>query len=60
MKKALNLNGRSLVSAVVPNWPFYGTTDLGNGTLIPESGIDVEIINVLADKLNFTYVALYN
>ena len=52
--KAMNLNGRVLKATVVDNWPFFGIETLDNGTAIASSGVDVEIINVLKSKLNFT------
>ena len=50
----MNLNGRMLKSVVINNWPFYGVKSFDNGTMLPDSGIDVNIMRVLTSKLNFT------
>lgn len=49
-----DFGGRRLVVAANDNWPFLGLTHLGNGTVAPRSGIDINILNALATKLNFT------
>ena len=50
----MNLKGRVLKATVIDNWPFYEVETLDNGKIIPSSGIDVHIINVLTSKLNFS------
>lgn len=49
-----NFQGRRLVTAAVNDWPFFGLKILENGTVIPDRGIDVNIINALGHYLNFT------
>ena len=49
----MNLKGRTLKIAVLDNWPFFGVNKTENGTLVPDSGIDVSILEVLSSKLNF-------
>lgn len=46
--------GRRLVVAANDNWPFLGLTHLGDGAAAPRSGIDINILDALAAKLNFT------
>ncbi|KAK7023358.1 hypothetical protein SK128_005254 [Halocaridina rubra] len=53
-EKYKNLNGRVLKVAAVDNWPWFGVRE-EDGEAFPDSGIDVTIINTLADTLNFTY-----
>lgn len=52
-----NLHGRTLIFAVVNNWPFFGLTEDEEGNLFPESGIDVSVVSYLARAMNFTYVS---
>ncbi|XP_042857157.1 glutamate receptor ionotropic, delta-2-like [Penaeus japonicus] len=58
-----DFGGRQLKGAVVDNWPFFKVTllDTYDGTYQeakPHSGIDCNVINSIADKLNFTYKLL--
>ncbi|XP_076069237.1 putative glutamate receptor [Oratosquilla oratoria] len=51
-----DFEGRRLTVAVVDNWPFFRVRDSPEeGGLRADSGIDVNILNALANKLNFTY-----
>ncbi|KAK4318682.1 hypothetical protein Pmani_010310 [Petrolisthes manimaculis] len=49
------LGGRRLVTSVVNNWPFFNLTLGTDGLLRPHSGIDVSLLNTMAQHLNFTY-----
>lgn len=49
-----NLWGRKLTGAAIDNWPFIEVLTNPDGSLHPNSGIDFNIINTIADKLNFT------
>lgn len=49
-----NMRGRELRACVVENSPYFRTKILANGTLYPGEGIDVNLLNILADKMNFT------
>ncbi|KAK4316331.1 hypothetical protein Pmani_012515 [Petrolisthes manimaculis] len=49
------LDGRKLVTSVVNNWPFFNLTLGADGSLRPHSGIDVSLLNTMAQHLNFTY-----
>lgn len=50
-----NMHGRQLVVAANNNWPFFGIRDLPEGGgVTPDSGIDVNILEALSSKLNFT------
>ena len=53
LERALDLGGRTLIGAVVKNWPFYGVKELTNGTITDDSGIDVSLMRVLSEKMNF-------
>lgn len=49
-----NMYGRQLVVAANNNWPFFGIRELAGGGVTPDSGIDVNILEALSSKLNFT------
>ncbi|KAK3891550.1 hypothetical protein Pcinc_004550 [Petrolisthes cinctipes] len=49
------LGGRRLVTSAVNNWPFFNLTLGADGSLRPHSGIDVSLLNTMAQYLNFTY-----
>ncbi|ROT84896.1 hypothetical protein C7M84_021910 [Penaeus vannamei] len=58
-----DFGGRQLRGAVVDNWPFFRVTPLRarDGALreaAPHSGIDCNVLEALARKLNFTYKLL--
>ncbi|MPC46645.1 Glutamate receptor ionotropic, delta-1 [Portunus trituberculatus] len=50
-----NMGGRLLRTVVVENSPYFRIRKFPDGTLLPGDGIDVNLLNILADKLNFTY-----
>ncbi|KAK4322295.1 hypothetical protein Pmani_006938, partial [Petrolisthes manimaculis] len=50
-----NFQGRQLVVSALDNWPFFGLKYLKNGTVVIDSGIDINIMNNLGFYLNFTY-----
>ncbi|KAK3849832.1 hypothetical protein Pcinc_043427, partial [Petrolisthes cinctipes] len=50
-----DLGGRRLLTAVVDNWPYFRIRRDSDGTLQPDTGIDISLLNTLAYKLNFTY-----
>ncbi|XP_071542916.1 glutamate receptor ionotropic, delta-2-like, partial [Panulirus ornatus] len=50
-----DFHGRQLVVSANDNWPFLGLTHLPDGRVKMDSGIDVNIINTLSTRLNFTY-----
>ncbi|XP_063852040.1 glutamate receptor ionotropic, delta-1-like [Scylla paramamosain] len=50
-----NLHGRHLLVTTNNNWPFFRINTLRNGTVIPISGVDLQVINTLSQSLNFTY-----
>ncbi|XP_071536859.1 glutamate receptor ionotropic, delta-2-like [Panulirus ornatus] len=50
-----DFQGRQLVVATKDNWPFIKLITLEDGTMTPLSGIDFNIIDILSEKLNFTY-----
>ncbi|XP_068247831.1 glutamate receptor ionotropic, delta-2-like [Palaemon carinicauda] len=50
-----DFRGRELKSAVVDNWPYFKITPLDENNALPHSGIDCNILNSMAVKLNFTY-----
>ncbi|KAG7167501.1 Glutamate receptor ionotropic, delta-1-like 22 [Homarus americanus] len=50
-----NFGGRVLRVAVVDNWPYFKVTRSEDGSLQPHSGVDYNVLNALAKKLNFTY-----
>ncbi|XP_071536863.1 glutamate receptor ionotropic, delta-2-like [Panulirus ornatus] len=50
-----DFQGRQLVVATKDNWPFFKVKTLKNGTVIPVSGIDFNVLNTLSENLNFTY-----
>ena len=49
-----NFGGRQIIVAANDNWPFLGLTLLGGGAAAPRSGIDINILDTLSAKLNFT------
>lgn len=49
-----NLWGRELTVTAIDNWPFFKTAASLDGSPHPHSGIDVNILNTIANKLNFT------
>ncbi|XP_064116669.1 uncharacterized protein LOC135222515 [Macrobrachium nipponense] len=49
-----DFQGRRLLAAVVSNVPYFVLDDLADGTVIPVSGIDYEILRALGARLNFT------
>lgn len=56
-----DFRGRQLKGAVVPNWPFFKVTPLETRDepyqeAEPHSGIDFNVLNSIATKLNFTLV----
>ncbi|CAL4076629.1 unnamed protein product, partial [Meganyctiphanes norvegica] len=55
MKKYRNFQGRELILAMNNNWPFFGIKKLSNGTIVPDAGIDMHILNSLGERYNFTY-----
>ncbi|KAK4312201.1 hypothetical protein Pmani_016354 [Petrolisthes manimaculis] len=52
-----SFNGRTLKVSANDNWPFFGLKSLPGEAAgdVPDTGIDVQIINTLALYLNFTY-----
>ncbi|XP_070000312.1 glutamate receptor ionotropic, delta-2-like [Penaeus vannamei] len=50
-----DFQGRELKTSLVDNWPWFGLRQGPDGELLPDSGIDVSIINTLSQVLNFTY-----
>ncbi|XP_069994897.1 probable glutamate receptor [Penaeus vannamei] len=55
LKLYSDFQGRELVVSVNNNWPFFGITRLADGRVVPDSGIDVNILNTFSQKLNFSY-----
>lgn len=51
-----NLHGKLLKISLFRNWPYFEYQKAADGSLQPISGIDHSIVQVLASKLNFTYV----
>lgn len=54
MRQYQDFGGRQLAVAANNNWPYFAIKILQDGRRVPASGIDVEIINALAERLNFT------
>ncbi|XP_063866159.1 glutamate receptor ionotropic, kainate 5-like [Scylla paramamosain] len=50
-----DFEGRQLIVAANDNWPFLGLTLLEGDAAAPRSGIDINILDALGAKLNFTY-----
>ncbi|XP_064118946.1 glutamate receptor ionotropic, delta-2-like [Macrobrachium nipponense] len=50
-----DFGGRTLKSSVVDNWPFFKITPVDESNALPDSGIDANVLNSIAAKLNFTY-----
>ncbi|KAK7084345.1 hypothetical protein SK128_011266 [Halocaridina rubra] len=50
-----DFQGRRLLVAVVSNWPFFKLSTLPDKTVVPDSGIDLQVITALSRRLNFTY-----
>ncbi|XP_045104339.1 glutamate receptor ionotropic, kainate 3-like [Portunus trituberculatus] len=50
-----DFGGRQLTVAANDNWPFLGLTLLEGDAAAPRSGIDINILDALGAKLNFTY-----
>ncbi|KAK7085913.1 hypothetical protein SK128_018158 [Halocaridina rubra] len=50
-----NFNGRELLVKANNNAPFHGLKKLESGAFIPDSGIDVSVVNALSETLNFTW-----
>ncbi|XP_071532036.1 glutamate receptor ionotropic, delta-2-like [Panulirus ornatus] len=46
---------RQLVVTSNNLWPYFQIKTLQNGTVTPISGIDHSVLNILSEKLNFTY-----
>ncbi|XP_042884156.1 glutamate receptor ionotropic, delta-1-like [Penaeus japonicus] len=58
-----DFKGRQLKGAVIPNWPFFQVTPLATydgpyQEAAPHSGIDFNVIDTIASRLNFTYKLL--
>ena len=49
-----DLGGRTLRAVVVQNPPYFRIKKLPDGNIVPGEGIDVNLLNILANKLNFT------
>lgn len=47
--------GQVMRVAVVDSWPWFELKTAADGSLVPDSGIDHNILNVLAAGLNFRY-----
>lgn len=56
LRQYQDFKGRQLVVAANDNWPYFVIKTLQDGQRVAVSGIDVEILNTLADRLNFTQV----
>ncbi|KAK4319072.1 hypothetical protein Pmani_009966 [Petrolisthes manimaculis] len=52
-----SFDGRTLKVSANDNWPYFGLKSLPGGAAgdVPDTGIDIQIINALALYLNFTY-----
>ncbi|XP_068229755.1 uncharacterized protein [Palaemon carinicauda] len=50
-----SFHGRHLIVSANNNWPFFGLRVLADRKAEPTSGIDVNILNALSRKLNFSY-----
>ncbi|XP_050727853.1 glutamate receptor ionotropic, delta-1-like [Eriocheir sinensis] len=50
-----DMRGRQLRSCVVENSPYFRIKTSADGSLYPGEGIDVNLLNILAAKMNFTY-----
>ena len=53
-----DFKGRTLVTAVIDNWPWLDTETV-EGVIKITRGIDYQILEILADKLNFRYVVFF-
>ncbi|KAA0190210.1 Ionotropic receptor 213 [Hyalella azteca] len=51
-----NFSNRLLVIAALPTITFFNYTADADGKLVPEGGVDVQIVATLAKMLNFRYV----
>lgn len=49
-----DFHGRHLLVTTNNNWPFFKINTLDNGTVIPISGVDLQVITTLSESLNFT------
>lgn len=54
LRQYQDFRGRQLVLTANNNWPYFVIKTLQDGRRVADSGIDVEIINSLANRLNFT------
>ncbi|XP_076069238.1 glutamate receptor ionotropic, delta-2-like [Oratosquilla oratoria] len=54
-----NFHGRNLLMCAVENWPFVVTTPRPDGKFDPDHGIDINVMNVLGQALNFTYNVIH-
>ncbi|XP_064120697.1 glutamate receptor ionotropic, delta-2-like [Macrobrachium nipponense] len=50
-----DFRGRELTVTANNNNPFFKMKEFDNGTYVPDSGIDISIIDALGGALNFTY-----
>lgn len=54
LRQYQDFGGRQLAVAANNDWPYFAIKILPDGRRVADSGIDVEIINALANRLNFT------
>ena len=49
-----DFKGRVLTVSPTNDWPFFGLKYLENGTVLPDTGIDLTLSRCLGEALNFT------
>ncbi|XP_076069236.1 glutamate receptor ionotropic, kainate 1-like [Oratosquilla oratoria] len=49
-----DFGGRELVGATMDNWPFI-KVGRADGGIFPTGGIDINVLDTIAERLNFTY-----
>ncbi|XP_068247580.1 glutamate receptor ionotropic, delta-2-like [Palaemon carinicauda] len=50
-----NFGGRTMNASVVDNWPFFKIIPIDKENALPHSGIDHNVLQSVAKKLNFKY-----
>ena len=56
VKTYSDFKGRTLSVSATNDWPFFRLKYLENGTVLPDSGIDISLLNCLSQALNFGFV----
>ncbi|XP_076315020.1 putative glutamate receptor isoform X2 [Tachypleus tridentatus] len=55
-RSLMNVKRRLLTVTTFNSFPFFLLDETPNGTVIPKSGMDLQLLNVIAESLNFRYV----